>query len=166
MLDRVRQESFDPVGPFDPADRRLRMVAAIHGEQVTNRNFCKVVADFCRQFVREETDQFVIQAEQAFVDGQADGGGCERLADRIQDVRLVGGIVSQPGFFQYFTMLDNHDTMQILPLVGNGLQVGCERLVHSRRRLGTGKVDDGFAAACSQDGQQGKQEDAFHVILL
>ena len=82
------------------------------------------------QVVGEEGDQFVVEREQPFADGQSYGCRGECLADAVQNVGLLSFAAVHPFLVQHFPVLQHHDALDVEILVLGALQVAFHGSLH------------------------------------
>ena len=113
VLDRCCEEGLRPRSAVArSADRRLLVLAYVHGEQVPDRGGSEVLAYGVGQILREEGNHLVVQFELALGDGEAYRGRSEGLAYRPHDVGLFGRFAVEPLFCKHFSVLEHHHAVQ------------------------------------------------------
>ncbi len=70
----------------------FRLVAAAHHQKVPHLALLQVLAGVLRGLLREDVDEALVQGDDALLDGKADGGAGEALAEGEQDVLGLGGV--------------------------------------------------------------------------
>ena len=91
--------------------RRLGLVPGGHAQQVADAHRLEVVARLGRGVVGEELEHLVVDAELPLRDGQADGGGGEALAQRVQRVRRLGVVGRPPALGHDVAVAHEHEAV-------------------------------------------------------
>ena len=136
MGDGPFQEDGHPIlVPLSGGEGRIGTVAAVHGEQMTDRHGAEGVGGILRDLVREKVHDLVLKGQSALGDGKPHGRGREGLAHRVHDMGAVRLSFAHPLLLQHLSVLEDHDAVDVLAGFVLGLEIGRKGGIQFRRSL-------------------------------
>ena len=99
------------------------------------RNVFEARVRILGQFVGERVDDFIVELEFPFRDGESDRGRAEALTERIERVRLVRPVRRAPRFRDHFSVAQNHNPVDAVEFLVELLNRLNERVGRDADRL-------------------------------
>jgi hypothetical protein len=131
---RLGEERFHPSRFI--GELRLILVSATHGEQIAYAHHFQVGRRLRGRVFREIFQDQIVHTHLAFRDRQSDRGRSEALAERVQDVGLIGGLRFPPTVGDDLPMPQQHETMHRILFLIRFLDIGANGRRGNALRLG------------------------------
>ena len=144
-------------------------MAGGHPEQVADPHRLEVLARLARRVLGEELEDGVAQAQLPIGDRQADGGGGEALAQRVERLRRLGRIGRPPSLHDDLAVADDHHAVHPLDRLVEGVDELTEVGRRDTLRLGGAPREAGEARLGGQRDralpeQQAEESERLHEV--
>ena len=108
---------------------------------------CRLGLSFLGAWAGKNLSSGVVQPEQPFGDGQADGAAGEALAERVQLVGGGGAVGVPPAFGDDVTVPEQHEAVQVLDGALGAVDEGSDGGAGNALGFGGGAGEDGHGVA-------------------